>query len=118
MAGRALDIAQVLPAGLGVVERRGEWRRFAANQRALAGAVVLAALAASALLAPVLAPYDPAEQRGGDRKCHQKCGNKSCSSHKCGLPDEFAYHEAPGKKVDKEILRGARPQHDLAAQRV
>jgi peptide/nickel transport system permease protein len=66
MTGRALDIVQVMPAGFRAGERRGEWRRFAANQRALVGAVVLAALAASAILAPVLAPYDPAEQRGGE----------------------------------------------------
>ncbi len=65
MAGRALDLAQVIPAGPRAGERRGEWRRFAANRRALAGAAVLAALALSALLAPVLAPYDPTEQRPG-----------------------------------------------------
>lgn len=65
MAGRALDIAQVMSAGRRAGERRGEWRRFAASRRALAGAAVLVALALSALLAPVLAPYDPAEQRRG-----------------------------------------------------
>jgi len=54
-----------MPAGRRAGERRGEWRRFAANRRALAGAAVLVALALSALLAPVLAPYDPAEQRRG-----------------------------------------------------
>ncbi|HXJ80547.1 MAG TPA: ABC transporter permease, partial [Candidatus Methylomirabilis sp.] len=63
--GRALDIAAVIPVGRRVGERRGQWRRFAANRRALAGALVLAALAASAALAPMLAPYDPAEQRAG-----------------------------------------------------
>jgi peptide/nickel transport system permease protein len=66
MPGRALDIVQVMPAGFRAGERRGEWRRFAANQGALIGAVVLAALAASALMAPVLAPYDPAGQHGGE----------------------------------------------------
>jgi peptide/nickel transport system permease protein len=65
MTGRALDIAQVMQAGFRAGERRGEWRRFAANRRALVGAVVLAVLAGSAILAPVLAPYDPAEQRPG-----------------------------------------------------
>jgi peptide/nickel transport system permease protein len=65
MTGRVLDIAGVMPAASRAAERRGEWRRFAANRRALTGAVVLAALAASAILAPVLAPYDPAEQRAG-----------------------------------------------------
>src|SRR5262249_29184441 len=63
--GRALDIAAVLPASGRTVARRGEWSRFAANRRALAGAIVLVALAASALLSPVLAPYDPTEQRAG-----------------------------------------------------
>jgi peptide/nickel transport system permease protein len=59
-----LDAAQVMPAGIPVV-RRGEWRRFAANRRALVGAVVLAALGLGAILAPVLAPYDPTERRPG-----------------------------------------------------
>jgi len=63
VAERALDIAQAMPGAR--AERRGEWRRFAANPRALAGAVVLVALVASALLAPALAPYDPTEQRPG-----------------------------------------------------
>ena len=65
MPGRALDVAQVMPVGRRAGERRGEWRRFTANRRALAGAVVLVGLALSALLAPVLAPYDPTEQRAG-----------------------------------------------------
>ena len=64
MTDRALDIAQIPPAGPRAL-RRGEWRRFAANRRALVGAVALAALAASAALAPVLAPYDPTERRAG-----------------------------------------------------
>jgi peptide/nickel transport system permease protein len=64
VARRALDIAQAMPTG-GPAERRGEWRRFATNRRAVAGAVVLLALSLSALLAPVLAPYDPTEQRPG-----------------------------------------------------
>ena len=65
MTERALDIAAVMPTGSRAGERGGEWRRFAASRRALAGAVVLGALALSALLAPVLAPYDPTEQRAG-----------------------------------------------------
>jgi peptide/nickel transport system permease protein len=65
VAERALDLAEVLPARPRGAARRGEWRRFAANRRAVVGAVVLVALALSALLAPVLAPYDPTEQRAG-----------------------------------------------------
>jgi peptide/nickel transport system permease protein len=64
VAGQALDLAPLLPAGARA-ERRGEWRRFAASRRALAGAVVLGVLGLSALLAPAVAPYDPAERRPG-----------------------------------------------------
>jgi peptide/nickel transport system permease protein len=65
MSASALDIAQVIPVGGRAGERAAEWRRFAANRRALVGAIVLGALALSALLAPALARYDPAEQRPG-----------------------------------------------------
>src|SRR5262245_56503645 len=65
MAERALDVAGVMPSVSGAGARAGEWRRFAANRRAVVGAVVLVSLALSALLAPVLAPYDPHEQRRG-----------------------------------------------------
>jgi peptide/nickel transport system permease protein len=40
--------------------RRGAWLRFIArDKKALAGLIVLAVLAAAAILAPVIAPYDP-----------------------------------------------------------
>lgn len=44
-----------------------EWRRFAANRRALVGAALLLALALSSLLAPALATFDPDRQRVGGR---------------------------------------------------
>ena len=44
-----------------------EWKRFVANRRALAGAIVLTLLSAAALLAPVLGLYDPDAQRAGGR---------------------------------------------------
>ena len=65
MAERALAIAGVMPTVAGAGARSGEWRRFAANRRTVAGAVVLIVLALSALLAPLLARYDPTEQREG-----------------------------------------------------
>lgn len=64
MTGRALEVTDVFgPARGPVAVRRAEWQRFLANRRALAGALLLAALTLASLLAPVLAPYDPAEQR-------------------------------------------------------
>jgi peptide/nickel transport system permease protein len=48
------------------VRRRGEWGRFLANRRAATGALVLLGLALASLLAPVLAPYDPDQQRLGE----------------------------------------------------
>ncbi len=64
MAGRALEVIDVFaPARGATAVRRTEWRRFVANRRAIAGAVLLLALTLASLLAPVLAPYDPAEQR-------------------------------------------------------
>jgi ABC-type dipeptide/oligopeptide/nickel transport system permease subunit len=44
-----------------------EWRRFAANRRAVAGAVLLLLLAAAAVLAPLIALHDPDAQRTGGR---------------------------------------------------
>ena len=44
-----------------------EWRRFAANRRAVVGAVLLTLLSAASLLAPVLGLYDPDAQRTGGR---------------------------------------------------
>lgn len=43
-----------------------EWRRFLANRRAAIGAVLLVGLALGALLAPLLAPFDPDQQRLGE----------------------------------------------------
>ncbi|MEW6047928.1 MAG: ABC transporter permease [Bacillota bacterium] len=45
--------------------RWGNWRRFARNRLAVAGAAILAVMAASALLAPYAAPYDPLEMSLG-----------------------------------------------------
>ena len=42
-----------------------EWRRFLTNRRAVAAAVLLAALWLASLLAPVLAPHDPDSQMPG-----------------------------------------------------
>ncbi len=44
-----------------------EWQRFAANRRAVAGAVLLVMLSAASVLAPRLALYDPDAQRTGGR---------------------------------------------------
>ena len=44
-----------------------EWRRFIASRRAFAGALLVVALSAAALLAPVLGLYDPDAQRTGGR---------------------------------------------------
>jgi peptide/nickel transport system permease protein len=44
---------------------RGEWRRFVTNHRAVAGAILLVVQVLLAVLAPLLAPYDPADQRAG-----------------------------------------------------
>ena len=49
-----------LPA---TARRRTEWRRFLANRRAAVGAVLLVALALASLLASVLAPHHPDQQR-------------------------------------------------------
>ncbi len=40
----------------------GFWKRFRRNPFAVAGLVVIVAIAAAALLAPLVAPYDPAQQ--------------------------------------------------------
>jgi peptide/nickel transport system permease protein len=59
-----LDIADIVDARTRAGSaRRAEWRRFLASRRAVAGAVLLGAVTLGAVLAPVLAPYDPAEQR-------------------------------------------------------
>ncbi len=44
-----------------------EWRRFLANRRALAGAILLVLVTGASLLAPVLARDDPDAQRTGSR---------------------------------------------------
>jgi peptide/nickel transport system permease protein len=65
VAHARLDIVDIVDAGTRAAgyERRAEWRRFLASRRAVAGAILLGAVALAAVLAPVLAPYDPAEQR-------------------------------------------------------
>jgi len=64
MARSALEVAEgVHPTVRGSPSsRQGEFRRFLSNRRAVVGALLLVALGLSAVLAPVLAPYDPAEQ--------------------------------------------------------
>lgn len=62
MTHAQLDIVDAGTRAAGY-ERRAEWRRFLASRRAVAGAILLGAVALAAVLAPVLAPYDPAEQR-------------------------------------------------------
>src|SRR5687768_17039877 len=44
-----------------------EWRRFAANRRAFAGALLVVSLSVASLLAPVLGLYDPDAHRTGGR---------------------------------------------------
>jgi len=64
MSGPALDVTDVFaPPRAATAVRRAEWQRFIANRRAIAGVVLLVTLALASWLAPVLAPYDPAEQR-------------------------------------------------------
>ncbi|MFC4455460.1 ABC transporter permease [Deinococcus sonorensis] len=43
-------------------ERNRSWRRFTANRLAVLGLIVVVVLTAMALLAPVIAPFDPARQ--------------------------------------------------------
>jgi peptide/nickel transport system permease protein len=54
--------AEALESGrAGFASIRGFARRFLANRKAVAGAVILLAIVLVAILAPVLAPYDPKE---------------------------------------------------------
>lgn len=54
-----------MPASTRGFATSSTWSRFVRNRLALAGAAVLAVMAASALLAPYIAPYDPLEMNLG-----------------------------------------------------
>jgi peptide/nickel transport system permease protein len=60
----ALPVTDVFaPTAASLAPRRAEWRRFLASRRAVVGAALLLILTLASVLAPMLAPYDPAEQR-------------------------------------------------------
>jgi peptide/nickel transport system permease protein len=60
----ALPVTDVFaPTAASLAPRRVEWRRFLASRRAVVGAALLLILTLASVLAPMLAPYDPAEQR-------------------------------------------------------
>ena len=73
------------------------WRRFARHRQAAMGAVLLGALALSALLTPYLAPHDPTEQ---DRVVETRFQPPS-AEHPLGT-DRF------GRDVLSRVLYGAR----------
>ncbi len=75
----------------------GGWRRFARHRQAAMGAILLAALALSALLTPYLAPHDPAAQ---DRVVETRFQEPS-AEHPLGT-DRF------GRDVLSRVLYGAR----------
>ncbi len=78
-------------------EGSARWRRFARHRQAAMGAVLLAAMALSALLTPYLAPHDPAEQ--GD--VVQERFRAPSAAHPMGT-DRF------GRDVLSRVLYGAR----------
>jgi len=87
-------VASAATPGARAVVRRW-WRRFARNPGAVFGLVVFLAIVATAVLAPVLAPYDPIAQGVG------KPLDRPSAAHWAGT-DSF------GRDIMSRIIYGAR----------
>ena len=92
----------VAAAPAGVRERRRAWHLLLRNRMAISGAVVVLAWVAIALLAPLIAPYDPIDQQ-----VRQRLQGPS-AAHLLGV-DEL------GRDVFSRVLYGGRVSLPVAA---
>ena len=105
MATTSIDLTAtplVAAAPAGVRERRRAWHLLLRNRMAVSGAVVVLAWVAIALLAPVIAPYDPIDQQ-----VRQRLQGPS-AAHLLGV-DEL------GRDVFSRVLYGGRVSLPVAA---
>ena len=105
MATTSIDLTAsplVAAAPAGVRERRRAWQLLLRNRMAISGAVVVLAWVAIALLAPVIAPYDPIDQQ-----VRQRLQGPS-AAHLLGV-DEL------GRDVFSRVLYGGRVSLPVAA---
>jgi peptide/nickel transport system permease protein len=61
---QALDVEQTVPPGPATSPWRRTWRRFSREKMAVAALIIVGLIALLALLAPVIASYDPADITG------------------------------------------------------
>ncbi|HTD78225.1 MAG TPA: peptide ABC transporter permease, partial [Chloroflexota bacterium] len=105
MATTSIDLTSaplVAAAPAGVRERRRAWRLLLRNRMALSGAAVVLVWVVVALLAPVIAPYDPIDQ-----EVRQRLQGPS-AAHLLGV-DEL------GRDVFSRVLYGGRVSLPVAA---
>ena len=105
MATTSIDLTAsplVAAAPAGVRERRRAWHLLLRNRMAISGAVVVLAWVAIALLAPLIAPYDPIDQQ-----VRQRLQGPS-AAHLLGV-DEL------GRDVFSRVLYGGRVSLPVAA---